>query len=273
MIRPGEINKIASSESHRDTQVEKDYILGWILYGISQNIVLKKLLIFKGGTALRKLYIADYRLSEDLDFSLSLGKIDTNLLKDEFEKVIEWVKNESQLQLVIRGEKLNKMGNYSFYIGYVGPLGGNIENREIKVDISDNELLCDEIMEKPVLNEYSDLTVQHTINCYSIDEIIAEKLRSLMQRTVPRDLYDIWHLLEIEKNDLQNCAEHFKKKTEFKGKNPNEFLDIVIKKKDIYEAQWEKNLSMQFKELPQFEKVWRECLRYFKGLSEFINKI
>ena len=49
--------------------VEKDYALSYVLAGIASQPVLAETLIFKGGTALKKLYFGIYRFSEDLDFS------------------------------------------------------------------------------------------------------------------------------------------------------------------------------------------------------------
>src|SRR3990172_1374713 len=49
--------------------IEKDYILSWVLAGISNVDTLRDTLVFKGGTALKKCYFGDYRFSEDLDFS------------------------------------------------------------------------------------------------------------------------------------------------------------------------------------------------------------
>ncbi|MBX7046232.1 MAG: nucleotidyl transferase AbiEii/AbiGii toxin family protein [Ignavibacteria bacterium] len=245
--------------------------MGWVLYAISKNDSLNKLLVFKGGTAIRKLYIGDYRLSEDLDFTLAEGKINTVSLKSEFEKIINWIKNESRLELEIRDGTINTKGNYSFYIGYVGPLGGDIKKRDIKIDISDSEIICDEIKESTVLNQYSDLSEEYSLKSYTINEIIAEKLRSLMQRTVPRDLYDIWYLLEIEQNNLESCIEYFKKKAEFKEKNPAEFYDTVTAKKEKFKGEWEKSLDKQFKEIPDLEKIWRESLRHFKKISKLLN--
>jgi hypothetical protein len=37
MIRPGEIQKKANQLKVRDGQIEKDYIISWILFGISRN--------------------------------------------------------------------------------------------------------------------------------------------------------------------------------------------------------------------------------------------
>jgi predicted nucleotidyltransferase component of viral defense system len=45
--------------------LERDYCLAWFLAGLSQS-QLGKLLIFKGGTALKRCYFGDYRFSEDL---------------------------------------------------------------------------------------------------------------------------------------------------------------------------------------------------------------
>jgi predicted nucleotidyltransferase component of viral defense system len=52
MIKPGEIQQYARKTAVRDTQIEKDYILTWILYGISKHVRLSKMLVFKGGTVL-----------------------------------------------------------------------------------------------------------------------------------------------------------------------------------------------------------------------------
>ncbi len=49
--------------------LERDYLLSWLLAGVSQVKELREKLAFKGGTALKKCYFGDYRLSEDLDFS------------------------------------------------------------------------------------------------------------------------------------------------------------------------------------------------------------
>ena len=49
--------------------LERDYLLSWVLAGISRVELLRENLIFKGGTALKKCWFGDYRFSEDLDFS------------------------------------------------------------------------------------------------------------------------------------------------------------------------------------------------------------
>ena len=48
MIRPGEIQRIARSSGVRDPQIEKDYILSWILNGIARHGQLSGVMAFKG---------------------------------------------------------------------------------------------------------------------------------------------------------------------------------------------------------------------------------
>jgi predicted nucleotidyltransferase component of viral defense system len=70
MIHPKEINAVAKKYKLKDTQIEKDYVLSWLLLGISRNAILCDNLAFKGGTVLKKVYFPEYRFSEDLDFTL-----------------------------------------------------------------------------------------------------------------------------------------------------------------------------------------------------------
>jgi predicted nucleotidyltransferase component of viral defense system len=54
MIARGEIDKIAAKNKVGAIEIEKDYVITWVLYGISQTETLKDLLAFKGGTVLKK---------------------------------------------------------------------------------------------------------------------------------------------------------------------------------------------------------------------------
>lgn len=72
MIDYTKIKEIAGAKGVLDVVVEKDYILDWLLWGISQNEYLRERTIFKGGTALHKMYFPDWRFSEDLDFTTTV---------------------------------------------------------------------------------------------------------------------------------------------------------------------------------------------------------
>lgn len=63
MITKEEISKLALEKGLEASQIEKDYVLGWILAAISQNQMLSKTWLFKGGNSLRKCFFKDYRYS------------------------------------------------------------------------------------------------------------------------------------------------------------------------------------------------------------------
>src|SRR5262245_15317317 len=49
--------------------VARDYAQSYVLLGIASQAELRETLVFKGGTALKKVHFKSYRFSEDLDFS------------------------------------------------------------------------------------------------------------------------------------------------------------------------------------------------------------
>jgi predicted nucleotidyltransferase component of viral defense system len=54
---------------------------------------------------------------------------------------------------------------------------------------------------KDVFIGYSDLE-EHQLLCYPLEEVLVEKMRSVMQRMQARDFYDIWYLLEQHGMDV-----------------------------------------------------------------------
>src|SRR4030043_924601 len=72
--------------------IEKDYLLGWILGGISQHGELGSDWVFKGGTCLKKCYFETYRFSEDLDFKIkNADQCNQEFLTNAFKEVGDWV--------------------------------------------------------------------------------------------------------------------------------------------------------------------------------------
>ena len=67
MIRPAEISKMAHRLGLSDKTIEKDYLLTWVVKALAAS-PLRDILAFKGGTAIKKIYVLDFRFSEDLDF-------------------------------------------------------------------------------------------------------------------------------------------------------------------------------------------------------------
>lgn len=264
MIRQAEIQQISGREGVRDAQIEKDYILSWILMGIAKSELLSEVLVFKGGTVLKKFYFEDYRHSEDLDFTL-LTDEPNDKIEEAFEDMFEYIKEESNITLSISDFSEHETGNINFYINYVGPLGGSGANKRVKVDISKDELLKFDVEEKTMIETYSD---QETcvLKCYSLAEVMTEKLRSLLSRQQPRDYYDLWYLSEIEGMEMGSYVIEFEEKAQYKGLNPENLEKRITQLIPTFKSRWSSSMSDQISELPPFDQVSRELGRHFRKL-------
>ena len=267
MIRSGEIQQIAHEQGVRDTQIEKDYVIGWILKGISQNPYFKEQLIFKGGTVLKKIWFADYRFSEDMDFTFQGQDWDKTKVESEFIVVCEWIYEESRIKVSIHPEE-GSADQYRGYLKYQGPLGGE---KDIKLDISTNELIYFPIVEKAILDTYSDQQHDYLIKVYSLEESLAEKLRCVLQRSISRDIYDIWYLTEQAGLDIEDVAFGYADKSKHKEKDPLTLIETLQKKEKKYQANWETSLQHQIKDLPEFDGVWRSHLAEAKKAIALLN--
>ena len=175
------------------------------------------------------------------------GVRDTQIevIKAAFNEFIEWVYDESRISLSVQNETQHDTGNYNFYLSYTGPLGGAGANKDIKVDISQDELIYNTPEEKQIINTYSDLEEEYNILSYSLGEVIAEKMRSIMQRTAPRDIYDLWYLFEVEGHDIEDHVFAFQEKAKYKGYDPNELTKVMEQKENIFAKHWKDHLANQ----------------------------
>lgn len=266
MIKPGEIQQKANAVGVRDQQIEKDYILSWILFGITKHEQLSMSIVFKGGTVLKKVYFKDYRFSEDLDFTLLNCEIPNEQIFFWFKEVFEFIKDEANIPLEIIDNDEHEDGGINFYISYVGPLGGEGNNKKVKVDISRSEQLAF----NPVMNDafivYSDID-EHQLLCYPLEEVLVEKMRSVMQRMQARDFYDIWYLLEEYKMDAGFYMIEFEAKCKSKGLIHSNFPKKLDERMPQYKGRWKSSMSEQIKDLPDFDQVEREVQRHFKKLK------
>ena len=275
MIKSKEISKKANAEGVRQQQIEKDYIISWIIWGIYNNELLKKTFIFKCGTCIKKIHIEDYRYSEDLDFTLH-PDMEEDISDDEifsaFDEVFIEIKEAANIDLSIpeNSKEVHESGGLKFFIEYIGPLGGRGDH--VKMDISKGEKLEFEVENLKMLNQYSDIAEEEEVKvqCYGLNEIVIEKMAALMGRTIPRDLYDFDYLINNEGIELQDVFYEYQSKAKHKGHIPDEFVAKVTAKEKVLEKAWNENLSHQIKDLQAFKEVWRNFnkqLRKFEKCS------
>jgi predicted nucleotidyltransferase component of viral defense system len=70
MVTNQELKNLVTEWNLRDDVIEKDYVLGWVLWGIGSEPELNSHWAFEGGTSLKKCYIETRRFSGDIDFTV-----------------------------------------------------------------------------------------------------------------------------------------------------------------------------------------------------------
>lgn len=141
----------------------------------------------------------------------------------------------------------------------------------VKIEIVTYEKLMLSIEEKQVIHNYSDSLTDSVskVPCYSIVEMMSEKLRALIQRSysAPRDYYDIWMLSKTFTDlDYDLIVNTFHEKMKFKGLQFVGIEQFINTKTDkIVGAAWNNSLAHQIPNgnLPSYEKVKEELLILF----------
>ncbi|MFI4955925.1 MAG: nucleotidyl transferase AbiEii/AbiGii toxin family protein [Gammaproteobacteria bacterium] len=267
MILKNEIMEKALQFGLSPNIVEKDYILSWILAGISVHSAFNSSWIFKGGTCLKKCYFEMYRFSEDLDYTLlDHSQLNASFLTPEFEHINKWIYEQTGIQIteISFEEYLNPKGNLSIEgkLGYIGPMQRKGNTPKIKLDLTCDELLVFPPEKRIVYHSYSDIPKGDLkIETYCLEEIFSEKLRALMQRLRPRDLYDVINLHNDPRfsPDQKKVREALKKKCAFKDLTPLTFeeFDRMPEKQDLISG-WDEMLSHQVSNLPHYQDYWNQ---------------
>jgi predicted nucleotidyltransferase component of viral defense system len=190
--------------------VLKDYAIGHLLSAITNEPRVADSLVMKGGTALKKLYFGEYRFSEDLDFSAESGPRGAAL-----EEALRAVANRAQGTLSARGpfevsvERTvhrdphpHGQENFAFRIQFPW------QRRPlclVKLEVTVDEPILLSATVRPIIHGYGE-ELTGAVRACSLEEIVAEKLRALLQnearrgvrgwvRPRCRDFYDLWRIL------------------------------------------------------------------------------
>ena len=264
MITQREISRKAFLAQKQDRVIEKDYVITWLLLGISDS-VLKNILAFKGGTALKKTYFEDYRFSEDLDFTV-LGDHEVDRLLELLLEVFGNLNDEVALVFRTDDRKMEvRADSLSLYVDFVGPLQGALGSRNIKLDFTYGEELVYPLKQRVVSAHYSDCDdIGRSLKVYSLEEVLVEKLCALIGRTEPRDLYDVHFLLGSGGLEYESIAEGFKSKAARKNVDPGRLSQALRERESTHARLWETRLALQVEPLPHFSQVLGETKRALK---------
>jgi predicted nucleotidyltransferase component of viral defense system len=262
----------------REEVVEKDYVLGWLLWGIGSHKELSVSWAFKGGTCLKKCYIETYRFSEDLDFTvLPGGPVQAAELGTIIGEVLRRVGDESGINFSGRAPlfKTHDSGRYTEgRIYYQGPRNAPTV-ASVKLDLSSSEKVARPTVLRKIAHIYPDnLPEPGSVRCYSFEEIFAEKIRAMGERGRPRDLYDIVNL--FRRADLRGEPELIRavlvEKCATKGVGVPTFDTIALGTIPAeLEADWANMLAHQLPALPPFENFWAELRNLFAWLNQTLE--
>jgi len=271
-----EIREKAHEWGLREDVVEKDYVLGWLLWGISSYEAVAGGWVFKGGTCLRKCYLGGYRFSQDLDFSVRPGGIrDLDDIDAAFRGIAVRVNAETGIELPVDRIRFEEYRNpqgmaMEGRIAYRGPRrpSGDLPGLEINVTL--NELLVEGSEARPILHPYSDAPHPAAIiSCYSLREVLAEKLRALVDRAAPRDLYDVVNIARLEElGDLRALAPMVAAKCRHKGipfPSLSEFEQS--RRRPELEAEWRNMLGHQVRDLSAIDDFLGQLPDIFRRLG------
>lgn len=259
-------NRIAKEGGRRipEAILERDYCLSWFLVGLSHS-PLKNILLFKGGTAIKKCYVPDYRFSQDLDFTLA-EELPFEVIQKNLDTAFEFTRQASGIKLHLsRQDRHSHENSHTFFLSYEGPLPG-ATGKEVKVDITIREKIVYSIEEKTVIkgyDEYEDLPEDASILVYSLNEIAAEKVVALLDRArnEPRDLYDLEYLISSGHVNLVDMVEAIEQKWKFRGRELTNVREEFLRKEARLRKLWNIRLSSQMTKLPEFSKVYRSVFR------------
>ncbi len=249
-----------------ESVIERDYVLAWLLTGLA-NHPLRELLVFKGGTALRRCWINHYRFSEDLDFTLIKPTAFPEILAG-LNEIFESVHKECGLKIEFdREDRASHLNSHTFYLKYQGPLPAP---NDVKVDITINEVLCFTAQSRPILqtyDEFADLPRGPMLNAYAIEEIVIEKVVALSDRArnEPRDLYDLWYLFEEHLIVLQELRPELERKLAHRKRLINGIEQAIAAKNERLKRLWTGRLAHQMADLPEFSGVFRDVMRAMRA--------
>lgn len=194
------VNFTAARTSFNPRLVEKDYFCTVLLAYLSGRG--GEQLVFKGGTCLAKVHAGFYRLSEDLDFAISMT-VDASRTQRRRavaatkDAIARLAKHRSVFAVTNPLTGANNSTQYNGSVEYESPTTGQPEAILIEVSVREpllitatkqqtKTLLLDPIGGEPMVPEVP-------VTCIAMTEAMAEKFRAALSRrdVAIRDFYDL----------------------------------------------------------------------------------
>jgi len=250
LIKEDELRRIAGRKKIPLGIVEKDYVITLVLSEISKFECTHKM-IFKGGACIKKIYFPDARFSVDVGFTCLenvteglLGDLNKRLRGNEIENIsfIDVIKEEEKREGIRLSVRHQDMRGH---------------RTSIKIDLSLRDDTVNIPQSKEILDTYG--LIPFKLGAMAFDELLAEKVRAVIARSAPRDIYDIWFLHKKGANfhlDLVN------KKLKLLKKDRRFNQHLFLQRLDKREKGWERDLGMLLPDVPQYDQVKADIMEF-----------
>lgn len=263
--------------------VEQNRVVHILLHGIGSSDGLRTTMIMKGGNLLGIRY-SSTRYTGDVDFSTAQKFKDFG--QDAFEKELNEVLIAAAGELgytlrcwvqktTIQPHAEGTFPTLQVKIGYAD-LHNPKDQKIVALGVSSKVLRIDYSFNEATYNhEIIKLSNDSKILAYSIIDIVAEKIRSVLQQIVrgrnrEQDIYDLWYLLTsytFSATQKYEILSSLKKKSE--GKELDDYLYVgALATPEIKERSSERygDLKDTVKELPDFEDAYFVVQKFFESL-------
>jgi len=170
--------------------LEKVYHLTRTLNIIQEHSIIKENLILKGGTALNFIFFPISRLSIDLDFDYTGAIPKEKMAKQRLDLEKEIKEISSQLDYTLRDR------GSSYIISRQSLQYKTVRNTKdhIKIEINYlDRIPLGDIVTKKFPSIFPDIK-PFSITAYSLEELTAQKSIACLNRSEPRDIYDLYIL-------------------------------------------------------------------------------
>lgn len=220
------------------SHIQRDYVFGWLLSGIYTHSELSNELILKGGNCFRKAYFERARYSPDLDFAAPRSLSD-GYLRAQLNSICEYVDASTGVQFDLNRTRVdpartadpdNKIQKARVY--FKDFFGEETELvLAVRLDVSHFERIFLDIQERDLIHQYSDAGQAFAkIKCLKLEELLASKLKCLLQRRHSVDLYDFVNatlirlVVDIDRSEM---VEAFLRMTVFSA-GPRIVRDLLV---------------------------------------------
>ena len=239
--------------------VEQDMIISRALIEIYNHPEINKLLVFRGGTALNKLYInPPSRYSEDIDL--------VQIKAEPIGKTIDAVRSVLDSWL---GKPSRKQTERSTKLIYKFASVDSIPAK-LKIEINTTEHFYVQELKIMNLSMNSEwFTGTTKIFTYTLEELIATKLRALYQRRKGRDLFDLWLVIKQNRIDINQMISIFEKYCKYN----NQSITRALFEQNLLEKRNHRDFSTDINSLLALEEKWNYMEAFEIIDKEIINKL